>query len=87
MTEKIFKEISSEAKSSQKVTSFYVEIQTMEAFRLSPGEYSKLHSWDKKALNYYMLMKNYHEERAAENAKQKAEHDEKLLSKLPKVKV
>ena len=44
-----------------KVTLLYGEIQTCETLKVPAPEWDTLHRWDRKALSYYCLMKQYHD--------------------------
>jgi len=81
LTDKILKKI--QKKKGQAVTTLYNDIQTMENFKFSPAEFVKLHRWDRLLLRYYTILKNYYEEEAAEKAKEEADRERDLLSKMP----
>lgn len=66
--------------SRQKVTPLYTDIQAIDMLHLSPEEYFSLSSSDRSALKYYLMVKNYHEEKQLEEIKMRNE----IKSNLPK---
>ena len=63
----------------------YNDVQMMSSFGLSPEEFDNLHRWDKKALYYFLIMKNYFEVESYEKMKRKSEREREFKGKLPKL--
>ncbi len=57
----------------------------MSSFNLKPEEFSSLHRWDKKALYYFLVMKNHFETESYEKMKRKSEREREFKEKLPKL--
>jgi len=57
----------------------------MSSFGLSSEEFNNLHRWDKKALYYFLIMKNYFEVESYEKMKRKSEREREFKDKLPKL--
>jgi len=73
-------------KGGAKVGELYTDIQVMAEFGLDPWMFGSLHRWDRLALRYFMLMRQYLEKKAADEARKKAKKGSSgWQSKLPSV--
>jgi len=68
------------------VKELYADIQVVDSFRIDIFTYSKLHRWDKKALQYYLIMKGHYERKAMEKGTREAEREQKYRASLPRLK-
>ena len=58
----------------------------MESVGLSPQEYDELDRWDRMALKYYSLVKNYYEWKQTEKMKNESKVNNPNTMNLPKMR-
>lgn len=84
----MLKKIERKAKGRDRVEELYADIQIIDELGIDPFTWFGLHRWDKLALRYYLIMKNYYERKAIDDAKKKGSdsQDRQFLKKLPRLK-
>ena len=80
------KVINRQAKGREKVEDLYADIQDIDEFGIDPIRWARLHRWDRLALRYYLIMKNYYNRMAYKKNQRKEEQDRKFYESLPKLK-
>jgi len=82
LTDKILAEIKRKQKGS-KITPLYADVQLFDEFKIQPKNLTRT---DKMILNYYLIMKNYYQDKAIEKASKKQERDKQFWGRMPAVK-
>lgn len=90
LTDEVLSELEKKSKKDDKKTPIstplYQEILILNEFKLKPSEWKVLSRIDKKALYYFMIMKNYYTDKQYEEIKKKSDQQKDsndLMAKMP----
>jgi len=90
LTDEVLSELKKQNRNDDKKgppsTLLYQEILVLNEFKLKPSEWQALHRIDKKALYYFMIMKNYYTDKQYDEIKKKSDQQKNssdLMAKMP----
>jgi len=71
---------------SESATPLYQDVGTMAEFNLTPGQWHRLGSVDKKILHYFRLMREYHLDVHVERSRQQSGQPASFMTKMPQLR-